>query len=272
MDLTARFPRRKSPLPPLEKGEVSQNYLFLTGGVLFRCGRNARFVFTITGVMALLLAGCEPRHIRAYTPRERMYDPKEYEEVQVARPDQTGSIWSDSSPSLFEDLRASRIGDILTVVIDEKQKGSGDASTTLNDQSSMDAGMSKFFGLMTALVEAYPDIESEKLIGLMSSSDFSGDGSTSRASQLEGRIAVRVKKVLPNGDLFVEGHKVILINAEELHFYVSGAIRQSDVRPDNSVLSSLIADAQVEFSGRGVISDKQSPGWLQQLADKYSPI
>ena len=221
---------------------------------------------------ALLIAACEPRHIRAYTPRERMYDPKDYEEVKVANPEETGSIWSESTPSLFEDLRASRIGDILTVVIDEKQKGSGDASTTLSDQSAMDAGMSKFFGLMTALVDAYPDIESDKLIGLLSNSDFAGDGSTSRASQLEGRIAVRVKKVLPNGDLFVEGHKVILINAEELHFYVSGAIRQSDVRPDNSVLSSLIADAQVEFSGRGVISDKQSPGWLQQLADKYSPI
>ncbi|MBN2528429.1 MAG: flagellar basal body L-ring protein FlgH [Deltaproteobacteria bacterium] len=222
--------------------------------------------------VAFLSAACEPRHIRAYTPRERIYDPKDYEEVKMASPESTGSIWSDSSPSLFEDLRASRIGDILTVVIDEKQKGSGDAATTLSDESSMDAGMSKFFGLMTALVDAYPDIESEKLMGILSNSDFAGDGSTSRSSQLEGRIAVRVKKVLPNGDLFVEGHKVILINAEELHFYVSGAIRQSDVRPDNSVSSSLIADAQVEFSGRGVISDKQSPGWLQQLADKYSPI
>ncbi len=227
----------------------------------------------LLGIAAMsLLSACEPRHIRAYTPRERKYDPKEYEEVQMARPEETGSIWSDSSPSLFEDLRASRIGDILTVVIDEKQKGSGDANTTLSDQSSMDAGMSKFFGLMTALVSAYPDIESEKLISLLSSNDFQGDGSTSRSSQLEGRIAVRVKKVLPNGDLFIEGHKVILINAEELHFYVSGAIRQSDVRPDNSVSSSLIADAQVEFSGRGVISDKQSPGWLQRIADKYSPI
>lgn len=234
--------------------------------------RMAQLVVLAISAVAVLLSACEPRHIRAYTPRERMYDPKEYEAVKVAEPDKTGSIWSESSPSLFEDLRASRIGDILTVMIDEKQSGSGDANTKLSDESSMDAGMSKFFGLMTALVTAYPDIESDKLISLLSSSDFTGDGSTSRSSQLEGRIAVRVKKVLPNGDLFIEGHKVILINAEELHFYVSGAIRQSDVRPDNSVSSSLIADAQVEFSGRGVISDKQSPGWLQRLADKYSPI
>lgn len=233
---------------------------------------NIWFIFVGFFSVSYLVAACGPRHIRAYTPRERIYDPKEYEEVARANPEETGSIWSESSPSLFEDLRASRIGDILTVVIDEKQKGTGDAQTSLSDESSMDAGMSKFFGLMTALVTAYPDIESEKLMSVLSSSDFEGDGSTSRSSQLEGRIAVRVKKVLPNGDLFVEGHKVILINAEELHFYVSGAIRQSDVRPDNSVSSSLIADAQVEFSGRGVISDKQSPGWLQQLADKYSPI
>ena len=215
--------------------------------------------------------GCEPRHIKAYTPRHRVYDPGQYadDSQSVTSP---GSMWKSSTPSLFEDLRASRIGDILTVIIDEQSKGEGDASTSLSKESGMDLGVSNFLGLMTAIGKRYPDMDPSALIKIMKNSDFTGDGSTSRTGKLEGRLAVRVRQVLPNGDLFIEGHKVILLNEEELHFYVSGVVRQLDVSSDNSLRSSLIADAQVEFSGRGVVADQQKPGWLHRLVDKYSPI
>jgi flagellar L-ring protein precursor FlgH len=173
---------------------------------------------------------------------------------------------------LFEDLRASRIGDILIVIIDEQSKGEGDASTSLTKKSGMDVGVSSFLGLMSAIGRRYPDMDPSALIKMVGSSDFSGDGATSRTGKLEGRLAVRVRQVLPNGDLFIEGHKVILLNEEELHFYVSGVVRQLDVSPENSLRSSLIAEAQVEFSGRGVVSDQQKPGWLHRLLNKYSPI
>jgi len=222
-------------------------------------------------VAAGLLMGCEPRHIKPYTPRHRVYDPGEYAE-DMANTGGPGSVWNAATPSLFEDLRASRIGDILIVIIDEQSKGEGDATTSLSKKSGMDAGVSSFLGLMSAVGRRYPDMDPSALIKLMSSSDFSGDGATSRTGKLEGRLAVRVRQVLPNGDLFIEGHKVILLNEEELHFYVSGVVRQLDVSPENSLRSSLIADAQVEFSGRGVVSDQQKPGWLHRLLNKYSPI
>ena len=230
--------------------------------------------YLIAGMIVIALAStaCEPRHIKAYTPRQRVYEPDGYAEDLEGSAEYGGSVWSMSSPSLFEDLRASRIGDILTVVIDEESKGQGDATTTLGTEASLESGLSNFLGLMAAIASRYPDMDTSKLVSLMSKSDFSGDGTTSRSGKLEGKIAVRVKQVLPNGDLFVEGHKVILLNEEELHFYVSGVIRSSDVSPENSVSSSLIADAQVEFSGRGVVTDQQAPGWLHQLVDAYSPI
>ncbi len=218
-----------------------------------------------------IVMGCEPRHIKPYTPRQRVYEAGDYGDGNLA-PKGAGSIWSQSSPSLFEDLRASRVGDILTVIIDEESRGKGDAQTRLGKESEMQLGIPNLLGLMAGITEQYPDLDPNSLIKLMSKSDFQGQGSTSRNGKLEGRIAVRVRQVLPNGDLFIEGHKVILLNAEELHFYVSGVIRALDVQPDNSVRSSLIADAQVEFSGRGVVADQQSPGWLHRLVDRYSPL
>jgi flagellar L-ring protein precursor FlgH len=217
------------------------------------------------------LFGCEPRHIKPYTPRHRQYDPGEYAE-DLQGTGAPGSFWTAATPSLFEDLRASRIGDILIIIIDEQSKGEGDATTSLSKKSGMDAGITSFFGLVAGIQKRYPDMDPSALLKMVSSSDFSGEGATSRTGKLQGRLAVRVRQVLPNGDLFIEGHKVILLNEEELHFYVSGVVRQSDVSPENSLLSSLIADAQVEFSGRGVVADQQKPGWLHRLLNKYSPI
>ncbi|MCP4679331.1 MAG: flagellar basal body L-ring protein FlgH [Deltaproteobacteria bacterium] len=226
----------------------------------------------IAACLVVSLAGCEPRHIKAYTPRHRVYEPGQYAADESDGGVYSGSLYSTSTPSLFEDLRASRVGDILTVVIDEESKGKGDASTKLGKSSGIESGVVNFLGLMAGITERYPDMDPTALIKLMSKSDFKGEGETSRNGKLEGMIAVRVENVMPNGDLFIEGHKVILLNEEELHFYVSGVIRQLDVNPENSVRSSLIADAQVEFSGRGVVSDQQSPGWLHRLIDAYSPI
>ncbi len=224
------------------------------------------------GCLAFVSASCEPRHIKPYTPRQRVYDPGPYAADEPEEGAPPGSVWSASSPSLFEDLRASRIGDILTVIIDEESKGKGDATTKLGKSSGIESGISNFLGLIAAITDRYPDMDPNALLKMMSKSDFKGEGTTSRTGKLEGRIAVRVMKVLPNGDLFVEGHKVILLNEEELHFYVSGVIRQLDVSPENAVRSSLIADAQVEFSGRGVVTDQQGPGWLHRMIDAYSPI
>jgi flagellar L-ring protein precursor FlgH len=77
---------------------------------------------------------------------------------------------------------------------------------------------------------------------------------------------------MPNGDLFLEGTKVVLINNEEYHLYISGLVRPTDIAQDNSVLSSRIADAQIEFTGRGDLADQQRKGWLARLLDWANPF
>lgn len=216
------------------------------------------------------LAACGPRHIGPFTPRQRDWEPPEYAAHESKRTQ--GSLWSNATPSLFEDSRARRVGDTVVVVVDENTSARGEASTSLGREGSISAQVKGFFGLLGALQRSMPDIDPSNILGLMSESEFEGDGSTERRNKLNGTIALHVRRVLPNGDLYIEGNKVVLVNNEELHLYVSGVIRPVDVAGDNTVPSSRIADAQVELTGRGDLTDHQRPGWLQRLFNRYAPF
>ena len=202
--------------------------------------------------------------------RERKYKEGKYE--TGLEPVTSGSLWPENGRGLFADFRAYRIGDLVTIRIDESSQAAGDAQTKLDRESAESMGVPNFFGLTQALQAAYPDIDPEALLEWVGKSNFDGQGDTSRGTKVLGSIAVRVKKVLPNGDLFVEGTKVILINDEEVHMYVSGAIRAEDIDSANAVNSSAIADAQIEFSGRGVLAENQQRGWFTRLFAKIRPF
>jgi len=218
------------------------------------------------------LPACGPNHIQPFTARDRKYAPGEYAALRAdARPSQ-GSIYSEAQPGYLEDTRALRVGDIAMVRINENAQAQGGATTNLKKNTSRSAGIDSLLGLMPAMKKAYPNIDPAELIKMASSFDFDGEGKTERAGQLKGMIGVRVKQELPNGDLFVEGTKVVMINHEEYHLYVSGVIRTSDIAPDNSVDSSLIADARVEFTGRGDINDQVERGWLTKILDFVNPF
>ena len=218
------------------------------------------------------LPACGPNHIQPFTARDRKYAPGEYAALRADAQPSQGSIYSEAQPGYLEDTRALRVGDIAMVRINENAQAQGGATTNLKKNTSRSAGIDSLLGLMPAMKKAYPNIDPAELIKMASSFDFDGEGKTERAGQLKGMIGVRVKQELPNGDLFVEGTKVVMINHEEYHLYVSGVIRTSDIAPDNSVDSSLIADARVEFTGRGDINDQVERGWLTKILDFVNPF
>jgi flagellar L-ring protein precursor FlgH len=220
--------------------------------------------------IAILCTACGPNHIRPFTARQRHYEPGAFEAAPKRVSD--GSIWQDSSRSLMADFRASRVGDLVTIKVDETPKASGDATTELSRDSSMSLGANNLLGLTHAITEAYPNVDPKSLIDLMSKTDFNGTGKTERNSRVQASMAARVKQSLPNGDLFIEGTKVIMVNDEELHIYVSGVIRPEDIEQNNTVSSSLIADAQIEFTGRGDLTDNQRQGWLTRLLSAINPF
>ena len=105
-----------------------------------------------------------------------------------------------------------------------------------------------------------------------SRSSFTGDGNTTRNGDLSGSVAVRVAREMPNGDLFLEGTKLVRVNNEQYHLYVSGLVRRADIAQDNSIRSSYVADAEIEFTGRGVLSDNQKPGLLTRFFNWIWPF
>jgi flagellar L-ring protein precursor FlgH len=226
----------------------------------------------VTIELALSAAGCGPAHIAPFTPRDRKYEQGEYEISKKRSQPATGSIYSEAQAGYLEDTRALRTGDVVHIRIDEEADASGGATTNLSKESNREGSITALLGLMPALKKSYPNVDPEQLLAMASSYDFTGEGKTQRAGKLKGSIAVRVKQTLPNGDLFVEGTKVVMINHEEQHLYVSGVVRPSDIEGDNSIASSLIADARVEFTGRGDINDQVERGWFNKFLDFINPF
>jgi flagellar L-ring protein precursor FlgH len=224
------------------------------------------------GLMLSTLAACGPNHIAPFTARERKYKAGEYAATQAQNKPATGSIYTEAQSGYLEDTRALRVGDIVLVRINEKADAEGGATTNLSKETNRSAGVEALLGLVPAIQKAYPNIDPKELMAMASSYDFAGEGKTQRAGSLKGVIGVKVKQELPNGDLFVEGTKVVMINYEEQHLYISGVIRSPDIAPDNSIDSSLIADARVEFTGRGDIDDQVERGWLTKFLDAVNPF
>lgn len=217
-----------------------------------------------------LVGACGVQHIRGHTPRHRNYDPGRFEKAPKQLSE--GSLWQDASRGLVADFRAGRIGDLVTIRVDESPEAAGDAATEMNREASIGMGATKLLGFAEALQESNPDLDTSQLIELMSKAGFEGNGETTRGSRVRGMISARVRKTLPNGDLYIEGTKVLMVNDEELHIYVSGVVRPEDIEQDNSVRSSLVADAQIEFTGRGALTDNQRQGWLSSILSAINPF
>ncbi|MCC6748507.1 MAG: flagellar basal body L-ring protein FlgH [Deltaproteobacteria bacterium] len=223
----------------------------------------------LLAALVLVTSACT-NHIRPYTPKVRNYKPDRYASSADQHAD--GSLFNESSDTLFTHRRSSRIGDLVTVVVAESAAANDDAATEAGRSSELSFGVNSFFNAMTALKAAHPGIDPTKLISAMAKNDFNGKGATRRSGRLTATITSRIKRVLPNGDYYIEGHKALLLNEEESHLYVSGVVRPSDIQADNSVLSSVIADAQVEYTGRGPVADKQKPGWFSRFLDWIWPF
>jgi flagellar L-ring protein precursor FlgH len=218
-------------------------------------------------LVAVLASACVG-HIAPYQPKHRNFDAGEYADSPRTR----GASLYAGGPGLYEDDRAGRVGDVLVIVIDESDSATGGASTRLDKSSKSSYSTPVSLGLLPALAAKVPGLDPAALFSVDNQAQFDGKGQTKRSGRVSATLPVRVRKVLPNGDLYVEGTKVILVGHEESHLYLSGVVRRADVRADNTVLSSRIADAEIEYTGRGDVSDQQRPGWLSRFASWIWPF
>lgn len=219
-------------------------------------------------VIILAVAACTS-HIAPYHAKHRRYDAGQF--GARSKP-ADGSLYAEGSTGYFEDHVAGRVGDILVIKIDEKDLASHQADTKLDKSDATTYGLPGAMGFLAALQKKYPDVDPAKLFASASEQKFSGNGSVARHGQVTATLPVRVMQILPSGDLFIEGTKVVMVGHEEHHIYLSGVVRRIDIAEDDTVPSSRIADAEIEYTGRGDISDTQRRGWLNRVLGKVWPF
>ncbi len=226
------------------------------------------------GIFILLttwLSGCVS-HIKPYKPKRRQYELPV--EQPASRAISSGSIFDTNSIAsrLMTDPRAQRVNDLVIIQIDERASAQRDTSTEVGRDDSYNSQITSFLGLLKTLEEDNPKFDGSAAINFLHQSSFKGEGTTTRNDRFEATVPAMVRKVLPNHSMFVEGHRVVLVNNEEHHFYISGVIRPEDIDGTGMVSSSKMADAQIEFVGRGELTSGTAKGWFSRALDVIWPF
>ena len=169
---------------------------------------------------------------------------------QAYEPATSGSIYrAGTDVRLFEDLKAGRVGDILTVRLVERTTASKDSATSTSKTTEATLANPTIFG-RELTKDGIPLFQGS----LDGESTFDGAGSSSQSNSLVGDITVTVTERLPNGNLVIRGEKWVTLNQGREFIRLSGIIRPYDIEPDNSLASTRVADAQITYSSRGVLA------------------
>ncbi|MCP8898633.1 flagellar basal body L-ring protein FlgH [Gilvimarinus xylanilyticus] len=210
------------------------------------------FVFAL-----LVLSGC------ATGPKPQPGDPYYAPTVstRVQQPTQTnGSLYQASqSMTLFTDTKARNIGDIITIVLNERTASSKSSGVNVTKESSTSLPAGTIFGT-TPTLNGMPfdtNINQDR--------DFNGDAGADQSNSLSGSIAVTVADVLPNGNLIVRGEKWMTLNRGDEFIRISGILRPEDISPQNTVASTRLANAQISYSGTGELANSQNMGWMSKF-------
>lgn len=174
--------------------------------------------------------------------------------VVGAIPALANSLYPSDKASMFQDQKARREGDLVTVIIIEQAQARQSAGTAAGKGSEVTVGPG--VGVLADLIP---------LLKVGGGDNFKSDGSTARGGSLNARLTTRVVESLDNGTMRIEGRQKIVINGEEQEIVISGFVRNRDIAPDNTVLSTFVADAEIAFLGTGIVADKNNPGIITRV-------
>jgi flagellar L-ring protein FlgH len=184
-----------------------------------------------------------------------------------------GSIYQTStSMSLFETNKAKRVGDILTIVFDEKHVAKKESKTEDNKGSSLSLANPTIFGnVADATTGVQPGWLKALNMSVSSTNDFKSKGKSEQKDSLTGSLSVSVVEVLHNGNLVIRGEKLLTLNQGDEYVQLSGIVRGIDLGPDNKVASSKVANAKIVYGGQGMTHDSGKGGWGTRffLSDKW---
>lgn len=205
-------------------------------------------------------------------------DKADYKPVSMPMPEpeiatrQMNSLWSSNRQAFFEDQRAKKIGDILTVTIDMENEAEFESTSSRTRSAGENAAIPALAGFEGYIENNLPDgADVTNLANVTSSSNNNNSGATESEDELELRIAAVVSQILPNGNMVITGRQEVRVNYEKRVLEVAGVIRPEDITVENTVPSDKIAEARIGYGGKGYISDIQQPRIGQQLFDIFMP-
>ncbi len=240
------------------------------------------------GGLALVLSGCSAvdriQNIGKQpelAPIENPTQQANYRPVSLPMPApqvserQAGSLWRAGSRSFFKDLRANRVGDIVTVVINLDERGRLQNETRRGRTSEETNNIGNLFGFQGDFKKFLPDNIAGSLpnvLDLDSSVDNRGTGRVDRSERINLRLAALITQVLPNGNMVLHGRQEVRLNYEVRELQLAGVIRPEDISPQNTIDYDKIAEARVAYGGRGQIMDMQQPRYGSQFLDIILPF
>ena len=213
--------------------------------------------------LVLLLGGCSTYELQPPEPGEEDWAPSRSTMAPAAL-GEDGSLYNgDSMMTLFQDRGAYRVGDILTVMLDERTQSSKKANTSTGKKGSIDVPPPSIGGV------------SKPEWGISASADrnFDGSASSSQQNTLSGSITVTVAEVLAKGVLRIRGEKWIRLNQGDEYIRLGGMVRVDDIDSTNRISSQRIADARITYAGRGALADSNQMGWLARFFNSaFAPL
>lgn len=189
------------------------------------------------------------------------------------QPASANSLWRTGARAFFNDQRASRVGDILTVQIDIDDSAKTTNATTTSRTSGVTAGVPHFLGLETSLGKILPGgFDPATAIETSSSSNNAGAGQVNRSEKISLTIAAVVTGILPNGNMMIQGTQEVRTNTDLRQLTVAGIVRPEDISSANTIRHTQIAEARINYGGRGDIARVQKTPAGQSLVERFSPF
>ncbi|MDB5456817.1 MAG: flagellar L-ring protein [Caulobacter sp.] len=189
------------------------------------------------------------------------------------QPASANSLWRVGARAFFNDQRASRVGDILTVQIDINDNATTQNQTTSSRDSGITAGVPHLLGLESSLGKILPGgFDPANAIATNSKTTNTGSGAVNRSEKISLTIAAVVSQVLPNGNMVIQGTQEVRTNAELRQLTVAGIVRPEDISSTNTIKHTQIAEARISYGGRGDISRVQKTPAGQALVERFSPF
>lgn len=186
---------------------------------------------------------------------------------------QANALWKSDRKGFFEDQRANKIGDILTVIVSLKDEAEIRNDTTRSRNNSERSGIDNLLGFEDSVSKYLPEgFVPETAVGFSGNTNNRGTGRVQREEEIKARVAAVIHDVLPNGNLVIYGRQEIRVNFDVRELYIAGVIRPEDIAPDNSVRHDQIAEARIAYGGRGQLMDVQQPRYGQQIFDIIYPF